>query len=228
MFAHFSEIAKSVKGFPIMLYNVPSRTASNISAETTLKLAAKFENIVSTKEASGNFSQVMDILKDRPKNFPVFSGDDSSTLPLISLGAQAVFLNETNVLRALASAEFDSRRVVYLPPEFAATVGVINEEKARIVSQRLSAHQIQAEVETDGSAVMVVAQSYYWPWRAYVDGRWTPLFRANHAFQSLVVPAGRHRVELVYQDRKFVAGLAVSGATLLLYLGLWFRKKAHA
>jgi 4-hydroxy-tetrahydrodipicolinate synthase len=89
-FAHFAEIAKSVKGFPIMLYNVPSRTSSNISAATTLKLAAKYENIVSTKEASGNFSQVMEILRDRPKNFSVFSGDDASTLPLIALGADGL------------------------------------------------------------------------------------------------------------------------------------------
>src|SRR6188472_900028 len=74
MFAHFGEIAKSVKGFPIMLYNVPSRTSSNISAETTLKLAEKHENIIATKEASGNYSQVMHILNGRPKNFKVFSG----------------------------------------------------------------------------------------------------------------------------------------------------------
>lgn len=90
MFAHFSEIAKSVKGFPIMLYNVPSRTASNISAATTIKLAEKFDNIVATKEASGNFSQVMEILQNRPKNFKVFSGDDATTLPLISLGADGL------------------------------------------------------------------------------------------------------------------------------------------
>ncbi len=90
MFAHFSEIAKSVKGFPIMLYNVPSRTSCNISAETTLRLAEKYENIVATKEASGNFSQVMEILKNRPKNFKVFSGDDAATLPLISLGADGL------------------------------------------------------------------------------------------------------------------------------------------
>ena len=90
MFAHFSEIAKSVKGFPMMLYNVPSRTASNISAETTLRLAAKHENIVSTKEASGNYSQVMQILKSRPKHFTVFSGDDASALPMISLGADGL------------------------------------------------------------------------------------------------------------------------------------------
>jgi 4-hydroxy-tetrahydrodipicolinate synthase len=90
MFAHFAEIARSVKGFPIMLYNVPSRTSCNISAETTLRLAEKFENIVGTKEASGDFSQVMQILKDRPKNFKVFSGDDSATLPLIALGADGL------------------------------------------------------------------------------------------------------------------------------------------
>ena len=90
MFTHFAEIAKSVKGFPIMLYNVPSRTASNISAETTLRLAEKFENIFATKEASGDYSQVMHILKNRPKNFKVFSGDDSATLPLIALGADGL------------------------------------------------------------------------------------------------------------------------------------------
>ena len=90
MFAHFSEIARSVKGFPLMLYNVPSRTSSNISADTTLKLAARYENIVASKEASGNYSQIMEILDKRPKNFKVFSGDDSSALPLISLGADGL------------------------------------------------------------------------------------------------------------------------------------------
>ena len=90
LLAHFSEIAKSVKKFPLMLYNVPGRTCSNISAETTLKLAEKFENIVATKEASGNFSQIMEILQKRPKNFKVFSGDDATTLPLISVGADGL------------------------------------------------------------------------------------------------------------------------------------------
>lgn len=90
LFAHFSEIAKSVKAFPIMLYNVPSRTSSNISAATTLRLADKHENIVATKEASGNLSQVMEIIGGRPKNFKVFSGDDATALPLISLGADGL------------------------------------------------------------------------------------------------------------------------------------------
>ncbi len=90
LFAHYSEIAKSVKGFPIVLYNVPSRTASNISAETTLRLADAHENIVATKEASGNYSQIMEILAKRPRNFRVFSGDDASSIPLIALGADGL------------------------------------------------------------------------------------------------------------------------------------------
>ena len=90
MFAHFSEIAKSVRGLPIMLYNVPGRTSSNISSETTLKLAEKHENIVATKEASGNFSQVMEIIRGRSRNFRVFSGDDATALPMIALGGEGL------------------------------------------------------------------------------------------------------------------------------------------
>ena len=98
MFAHFSEIARSVKGFPIMMYNVPGRTSSNISAATTLRLAEKFDNIVATKEASGDLSQIMEILNNRPKNFRVFSGDDAVTLPLISLGADGLVSVVSNEL----------------------------------------------------------------------------------------------------------------------------------
>ncbi len=90
MLAHFGEIAKSVHKFPIMLYNVPGRTASNIQPETTVKLANEYENIVAIKEASGNFSQIMEIIQNRPKNFKVFSGDDSTTLPLIAVGADGL------------------------------------------------------------------------------------------------------------------------------------------
>ncbi len=104
MFCHFGEIAKSVKKFPIMLYNVPSRTASNISAETCLRLANEYENIVATKEASGNFSQIMEIIQNRPKNFKVFSGDDATTLPLISVGADGLISVCANELPKETSA----------------------------------------------------------------------------------------------------------------------------
>ncbi|MCO6511211.1 MAG: 4-hydroxy-tetrahydrodipicolinate synthase [Aridibacter famidurans] len=90
MFAHFSEIANSVKGFPLMLYNVPGRTSSNITAETTVRLANACPNIVATKEASGDFSQIMEIIRTKPKDFRLFSGDDMTTLPMIAAGADGL------------------------------------------------------------------------------------------------------------------------------------------
>ena len=122
LLAHFSEIAKSVHKFPIMLYNVPSRTASNISAETTLRLANEFENIAAIKEASGNFSQIMEIISKRPKNFKVFSGDDATTLPLISVGADGLISvcsneipKETSAMieKALDGAWTSARKIHY-------------------------------------------------------------------------------------------------------------------
>ena len=75
---------------PVIIYNVPSRTSSNITVETTLKLAHEVKNIIGVKEASGNMEQCMFIIKDKPKDFLVISGDDSITLPLIGAGADGV------------------------------------------------------------------------------------------------------------------------------------------
>ena len=75
---------------PVVLYNVPGRTASNIAATTTLALAREVENIVGVKEASGDLAQIMAILRDRPAGFRVLSGDDAVTLPLIALGADGI------------------------------------------------------------------------------------------------------------------------------------------
>ena len=121
-FAHFKEIAASVKNFPIVLYNVPGRTASNISAETQVKIAEKCPNVVATKEASGDFSQIMQILRDRPKNFRVLSGDDAITLPMIAAGADGLVSvcsneipKETSQMvgKALAGSMTAARKIHY-------------------------------------------------------------------------------------------------------------------
>ena len=90
MYTHFRAIAEAIPATPIMLYNVPGRTSSNIAAQTVLRLARDCENIVAIKEASGDFSQIMEILRGRPANFRVLSGDDAVTLPLIALGADGI------------------------------------------------------------------------------------------------------------------------------------------
>ena len=86
--SHYQLLADA-SPLPIILYNVPGRTGSNISAEATLKLA-EHPNILGTKEASGNFLQCMEIIKHRPADFAVISGDDAFTLPLISIGMDGV------------------------------------------------------------------------------------------------------------------------------------------
>lgn len=89
LYLHFRQIAYSTP-LPIILYNVPGRTSVNLKPETTLQLAAEFDNIVGIKEASGNFAQIMEIIRQRPKGFLVISGDDALTMPLIAAGANGV------------------------------------------------------------------------------------------------------------------------------------------
>ncbi len=88
LYEHFIAIAE-VSPVPVILYNVPGRTRSNISAETTLRLA-EHANIMAIKEASGDFGQIMEIVRNKPGDFTVLSGDDAITLPLISIGVEGV------------------------------------------------------------------------------------------------------------------------------------------
>ncbi|MGY8987917.1 MAG: 4-hydroxy-tetrahydrodipicolinate synthase [Flavobacteriales bacterium] len=89
IYLHYKMLSQA-SPLPIILYNVPGRTASNISEETTLRLANDFENIVAVKEASGNMDQIMKIIKNKPSDFVVLSGDDGLTLPMIKMGAEGV------------------------------------------------------------------------------------------------------------------------------------------
>ena len=88
IFRHYSAVADA-SPLPVILYNVPGRTGSNVSAATTLRLA-EHANIIATKEASGNLEQCMEILKNRPDGFFVLSGDDALTLPFLSMGMDGV------------------------------------------------------------------------------------------------------------------------------------------
>ena len=105
LYQHYKALAEATP-LPIVLYNVPGRTGVNMTAETTLRLARDFENIVAIKEASGNITQMDDIIKNKPANFDVISGDDGITFPLITLGAVGVI----SVIGNALPAEF-SRRV---------------------------------------------------------------------------------------------------------------------
>ncbi len=121
LYYHFKNIAAACP-VPVILYNVPGRTSSNITAETTLKLAYEFNNIVGIKEASGDFNQIMEIIHKKPKDFSVLSGDDALTFPLIQCGADGVISVVANLFpkefsymveNALRGSKKKSREVHY-------------------------------------------------------------------------------------------------------------------
>lgn len=100
LYAHFAEIANAVD-IPIVMYNVPGRTGVNMTAETTLKIAYEIPNVVGIKESSGNLIQVMQIIKDRPDGFKVYSGDDSFAFPIILAGGDGVISVASNEVPSL-------------------------------------------------------------------------------------------------------------------------------
>lgn len=89
IFEHYKMVAENAP-LPVIMYNVPGRTGMNVSADTTLRIAEQFSNIIATKEASGNFDQINKIIKYKPKGFEVISGDDGITLPMVACGAIGV------------------------------------------------------------------------------------------------------------------------------------------
>ncbi len=142
-------------------------------------------------------------------------------LPLLTAGQRPVFANPSETLHALSDAKFDPARTVYLPPDAQGSVSSGNSDDAKIAHPRFSPGKIDCTVESSAPTLLVIAQSYYHPWHAYVDGVRVRLWRANYAFQALEVPAGAHRVEVVYQDREFQIGAGLSVLTLLICAGLW-------
>lgn len=89
IYQHYKAVSEA-SPLPVILYNVPGRTGSNINPETTVRLANDFENIIATKEASGSFDQFSRILRDKPREFLLISGDDPATLPMMALGAVGI------------------------------------------------------------------------------------------------------------------------------------------
>lgn len=144
-------------------------------------------------------------------------------LPLVTGGQKPFFADANETLQRLASPDFDPRHEVLLPPEARLFVAATNDAHVTVLAPVFSAHRISMGVGADEPAIVVVAQSFYHQWKAYVDEKPTRLFRANHAFQALEVPSGRHEVKLVYEDRTFYMGVVVSLVTLAGCAVVWFR-----
>jgi hypothetical protein len=142
-------------------------------------------------------------------------------LPLVTSGQRPAFATDDDALRAIFAADFDARSVVYLPLEAKSKINVAESASTKLVMHRFTAQRIECETESDRPAMVVVAQSYYHRWHAYVDGNRVPLWRANYAFQALEVPAGHHEVDLIYEDAAFRAGAVISAITFGACLFVW-------
>lgn len=143
-------------------------------------------------------------------------------LPLATAGQQPVWLDDAQALRGILSSDFDGSRFVMLPLEARGRSAVTNVVSAQVKLTSYAAERVELEVEAAAPAWVVLSQSWYHRWRAYVDGRPEPLWRANYAFQALQVPAGKSHVRLSYEDGAFRAGAVISGLTLLSCLMIWW------
>ena len=110
---HFGLQAEAVEkmkpGFPMIMYNVPGRTGVNMNAATTIRIAREVPNVIGVKEASGNMEQILEILRDRPKDFLVLSGDDAWTLPMMAMGGDGIISVASNEVPRLMRQMVDQR-----------------------------------------------------------------------------------------------------------------------
>jgi hypothetical protein len=146
--------------------------------------------------------------------------------PMITAGQKPLFASATATLQALGATDFKPQEAVFLPLEDRQRLAVANSSRVKVTVQKFSAHRIELEAEAVEPALVVVAQSFYKNWRARLDGQPTRLLRANHAFQAVEIPAGRHLVVLAYQDNFFRCGALVSVFLAVIWVVLWLRRRS--
>jgi hypothetical protein len=140
--------------------------------------------------------------------------------PWVTAGQRPVFADEEATRRVMTSADFAPDELVCLPPEAKGAVTVGEGVAVQLDLGRFDAQAVELQVNAPQPTVVVIAQSWYPAWRAYVDGQPVRLWRANHAFQAFEVPAGRHTVLVRYEDRRFQAGAVISLASFLICAGM--------
>jgi hypothetical protein len=143
-----------------------------------------------------------------------------TSMPFLTGGQKPLFASDAATLTLLGDTNFNPRTEVCLPLEAKNAATVYTAAAVNVQSVDYSPQRIHAKANASAPAIMVAAQSYYHPWHAYVDGKPTPLWRANYAFQAFQIPAGTHDVKLIYVDWNFRIGLMISVATLLV-LGIY-------
>lgn len=156
----------------------------------------------------------------------------ASFMPLATAGQRPVFASNPAIPPpGLFKTDFDPANEVVLLAENRAEIGVTNRTRATVQPVRLGRQRLEWQVDAAERGLVVIAQAFYHPWQATVDGVPSPIYRANYAFQAVAVPAGSHRVVLAYHDPVFLGGLGVSlGCLAGCGWGAWrhWRRRPHA
>jgi hypothetical protein len=151
-----------------------------------------------------------------------------SAMPIVTAGQQPVFADDRTAYEALSRTNLDLRQIVFLPLEARGSISATQQAAAQVRDISFANQRISFQTESSATSLVVISQTHYPAWKAYVDGRPATLWRANHAFQALEVPAGRHQIRVVYEDKKLLVGAVLSGLGLLACVGLWWRKPRNA
>jgi hypothetical protein len=144
-----------------------------------------------------------------PTNVVVWHGR-TNYLPLVTAGQIPVFADRKATLEGLMSTNFAPERIVYLPISASNEVTAASAGTARLMSREITSHKVSLDVSASSPSLVVIAQAHYPRWKAFVDGQPAELLRANHAFQAVQVPAGEHRIVVIYRDNAFQIGAVLS------------------
>jgi hypothetical protein len=144
-------------------------------------------------------------------------------LPVLTGGQKPIFENDEKTLQSITAADFNPYEVVYLPEAEHANVTVANQTVCNVNNVSFKLNKVEADVNVAMPSLVVLSQSYYHLWRAFVDGKSVPLLRANLAFQAVAVPAGAHHIKLIYRDPYFETGAIISLFSLGVCGLIWLR-----
>jgi hypothetical protein len=145
-----------------------------------------------------------------------------TAMPFVTAGQQPVFAEDNDAFEAFSRTNVDLRQVAFLPPQAQAQISATRQPAAQAQVTSFANQRISILTEAPATCLLVLSQSYYPAWKAYVEGRRVRIWRANYAFQALEIPAGSHQVELRYEDNYLLAGAVLSGLGLMACATLWF------
>ena len=144
-------------------------------------------------------------------------------LPVITAGQKPVFASDEKILQAITAGNFEPREVVYLPESESVNVTITNQTLCVVTNANFDLNKIEADVNAAAPSLVVLSQSYYHLWHAFVDEKPAPLLRANLAFQAVEVPAGEHHLKLIYRDPYLEIGAIISTLSLTACVLIWLR-----